>query len=42
MLMKKHTALNQNIKNDTSIEFRCDIKSTDTAGWYQFFWQFIP
>jgi len=25
--MKKHTALKQNIKNDTSIEFRRDIKA---------------
>ena len=26
-LMKKHTALKQNIKNDTCIEFRRDIKT---------------
>jgi len=33
--MKKHTALKQNIKNDTCIEFRRDIKAltllTDTT-----------
>ena len=26
-LMKKHTALKQDIKNGTCIEFRCDIKA---------------
>jgi len=30
-LMKKHTALKQTIKNDTCIELRRDIKSTDTV-----------
>ena len=31
--MKKHTALKQNIKNDTCVEFRHDIKAQTFPDW---------